>query len=315
MRRLSLLLALLLPLAAPPPAGAQTLDSTLARRDRPDAPRRPYEVQLRLGGSRTDNFFQTASSEPSRDVSAGTAELRLVHAFGDGGRSNVRLRGGATRFEGLPTAALAELASRMAGRSHALDVQLTGSFNSPRFEVGEALESADVAALSAEYMFLVTRALQLGVLGDVAREWYSSASRLDNTLRDVGGAARWRGFGAIFSPEVGYTVGRREVEDERESFDQKAVFVQLRSAPSRNVYASARYRRRFRDYDTENVLASNFGREDTRDQLTAALSFAPSVGPAWDLYYAWEDVESSRAIRSFTTQLLALGVTFRLGRW
>lgn len=37
-------------------------------------------------------------------------------------------------------------------------------------------------------------------------------------------------------------------------------------------------------------------------------------GPAWNLYYAFEDVRSTRAERSFRTHLVALGATFRLGR-
>lgn len=272
-------------------------------------------AMLRVGGAYYDNFFQTPSERPTRSIGAGTADLRLVHGLGATRRSSVRARAGLTAFDGLPTSAVAEAGARAASRVQMLDLNAIAFVNSPRFEVGESLERADAIGATLEYGVLVANALQVGLLADVSRERYENVRRNDNTVHDFGGSLRWRGFGSNFSPEVGYLVGRREVENAEESFDQRAFWVQLRTSLRRNLYASARWRRRLREYDTGDVTARNFGREDTRDQLTAGVTLTPRLGPVWDLYYGMENVDSSRPERGFTAHSVSLGASFRVGRW
>lgn len=309
-------LALAAMLAPPAMAAAQDAGNTSAARRAPAiAGPAGRSVQLRVGGARFDNFFQAPDGRPTRDMQAGTADLRVVHALGAGGRSSVRARGGVTAFEGLPTAAVAEVGARAAGRRQLLDVLVGTSLNSPRFEVGDALERADAVGATVEYGVLLTPALQVGAIVDASRERYEHVHRNDNTVWDAGGSLRWRGFGSTFSPEVGALWGHRAVENAQESFDQRTVYVQLRSAPWRGTYASARFRRRLREYVTGDATAANRGREDTRDQLTAGVTLTPRIGPAWDVYYALDDVRSSRAGRDFRAHGLSLGATFRLWRW
>jgi hypothetical protein len=296
-------------------AGNAGVDTTMGRRTGALAQPVTSGMTLRVGGSWYDNFFQTPSAQPHRSVGAGTADLRLVHGLGATRRSSVRARAGATAFDGLPTSIVAEAGARAASAAQMLDLNVIAFFDSPRFEVGESLERADAIGATLEYGFLVGGALQVGLLADASRERYESVSRNDNVVRDLGGSLRWRGFGSNFSPEVGFLVGRREVDNDQESFDQRAWWLQLRTSLRRNLYASARFRRRDREYDTGDVTARNFGREDTRDQLTAGVTLTPRLGPAWDLYYSMEDVSSSRPERGFTAHALSLGATFRVGRW
>lgn len=310
MHRFLLSLAFLVPLCG----SAQ--DTTTARRDpaRRRAPR-ALEAELRVGGSYFDNFFQAPSGAPREDMRAGTLELRVLRRFGASGRNAIlEARGGVTAFDGLPLAGALALGGRMSGRRQALETFVTSNLRSPRFEVGDALEQANTLALSADYALFLGE-VQLGVLGDAARERYANVRRNDNSVYDAGVSARYRGFGSVFSPEAGALWGRRIVENALENYDQRTLFLQLRSLPRPDVYLSARYRRRLRDYETSEATASNFGREDRRGQVTFGATVTPPAGPSWNLYYAFEDVASSRAGRSFRTHLLSLGAAFRLRRF
>lgn len=311
MHRQLIPLALLLPLCA----GAQ--DTTAVRSDparRP--PPRALEAELRVNGSYFDNFFQAPSGAPRQDMRAGTLELRLLRRLG-AARRNARLdaRAGVTAFEGLPLAGALALGARTVERRQSFESFVTANLRSPRFEVGDALEQANTVSISADYGVLLAGGVQLGAQGEAGRERYTSVRRNDNRVYDAGVSARYRGFGSVFSPEVGALWGRRAVENAAENYDQRTLFVQLRSLPRQDLYLSARFRHRLRDYETADTRASNFGREDARRQVTLGATLSPPLGPAWNLYYAFEDVTSTRAERSFRAHLLSLGATFRLGRF
>lgn len=309
MHRLLILFALLLP----PCLSAQ--DSTAVRRDparRP--PPRAREAELRVSGSFFDNFFQAPLGAPGQDMRAGTLELRLLQRVGAPPRNaSVEGRAGVTAFEGLPLAGALALGARARGRRQSLESFVTANLRSPRFEVGDALEQANTVSLSADYAVLLAGGLQLGAQAETGRERYASVRRNDNELYDVGVSARYRGFGSIFSPEAGALWGGRTVKNAVEDYGQRTLFVQLRSLPRPDLYLSARYRHRLRDYETADARASNFGREDARRQVTLGATLSPPLGPAWNLYYAGEDVSSTRADRSFRTHLLTLGAVVPLG--
>ena len=78
------------------------------------------------------------------------------------------------------------------------------------------------------------------------------------------------------------------------------------------AYLSLRYRHRTREYDIDNPLAANFEREDTRKQWVATADLRTGEILTWNLYYSYEDAESTLATREFTTSLLAAGVTVAL---
>jgi len=103
-------------------------------------------------------------------------------------------------------------------------------------------------------------------------------------------------------------VGKRDVVNETESYDDRYWYVQVTSSPNPKIYASVRYRGRNREYDA--IAPATFTREDNRAQWTGFLAYriAPHYGVA--TYYSREGAKSNVEGENFKTSFLLLGVTF-----
>jgi hypothetical protein len=308
-----LLLALLLPglAAAQKPPGDET--ASTRDRDRESATdERRFRVDLRLNSLFFDNFFQAPEGLPQEDVNAWAGELRLVAPFGETleGYANLNY----TSYEDPLEASRGVTAGlRSSGRTHGFDLFGESVTNRPSGDVGELVEQADLKRVAGEYSYRVTRDWQLSALAEYQDQDFEITQGKDNTFVDFGGAIRYRGFGSAFSPEIGATFGERDANDPDEDHDQRDLFLKIRSAPADWAYLSLRYRHRTRDYAIDNPLASNFEREDTRKQWTATADLRTGDVLTWNLYYSYEDAESTLATREFTTSLFAAGVTIALG--
>lgn len=273
---------------------------------------RRFRADLRLNSLWFDNFFQAPEGTPQQNVDALAGELRLVAPLGETveGYSNLNY----TRYEDPLEASQGVTAGlRSAGRTHGFDLFGEYLTNRPSGDVGELVEQADIRRAAGEYSYRVTRDWQLTALGDYQQQDFDISQGKDNTFVDFGGAVRYRGFGGVFSPEIGATFGERDADDPDEDHDQRDLFLKIRSAPASWAYLSFRYRHRTRDYSIADPLATNFGREDTRKQWVATADLRTGDILTWNLYYSYEDAESSRVEREFTTSLFAAGVTVGLG--
>jgi hypothetical protein len=303
---------LLLALAVPGLAAAQQEpeEQTASTRDRERETRteeRPFRADLRLNSLFFQNFFQAPEGSPQQDVDAWAGELRLSGPLGPvEGYANLNYT---TYDDPIDESQGVTAGLRSSGRTHGFDIFGEYLTNRPVGDVGDLVEQADIQRVGGEYSYRLTRDWQLSALGEYQQQDFDISQGKDNTFTDFGGAIRYRGFGSAFSPEIGATFGERDADDPNEDHDQRDLFLKIRSAPADWAYLSLRYRHRTRDYTIAHPLADNFDREDTRQQWTATADFRTGQYLTWNFYYSYEDAESTRVTREFTTSLFAAGVT------
>ncbi len=299
-----LLLAALL--AVPAAAGAQTDAEAFPASGAPER----YRLEARFGALAFDNFFQAPAGAPEESVDAGRVEARLsapldaertLDAYG-------RLRY-TTYGSGLDDSPGATAGLRWDRERHQADVSLDYERDRPSFDVGDEFERADTLTLAGEYGWRPVRDWQLSGLGEVQEQEFAVTRGRDNRLVAAGAAVRYRGWGYLISPEFGLTLGARDADDPNEDHDQTDYWLKLRSIPAPPVYLSLRYRHRVRDYTIGSPAASNFGREDTRRQWTLAADVETVEWLTVNLYYAFEDADSTKPSRRYETRLLGLGAT------
>jgi len=268
-----------------------------------------FELEARLFGASFDNFFQAPPGEPEDDVTSTRVEARLYGRLREGGPWKLYGQAAFTSYEGdLDDATELGLGLLHDGRPHRFDLFLQRQQDRPSFDVGDEFDRADVDRLALEYSYRLDSDWELTALGTFEDQTFELTRNRDNEFRVIGGAVRYRGWGYGFSPEVGIELGDRDAVDPNEDHDQTDLWLKLRSAPTRRLYLSLRYRVRTRDYDVGFPGASNFGREDDRQQWTLAANIQAVRHLSVDAYFAYEDAESTKASRNFTTSLLGVGL-------
>lgn len=293
LKKLSLMLVLVLSLATP--SFAQS-DAGL-------------RTELRLNGWMFENFFQSSDPATEEDVSALGAELRVAGGSRTGWSPYARANYLKYDDEGLDATYGGRVGIALNGNPHSFDAYADHQLDRPTFDIGDVFDRADVTTVGAEYRYRFTRNWEAGVEGQFQQQSFQELTIKDNEYAGYGGSLRYRGFGSIISPEIGFMFGEREVDDPTETYDQDETYIQLRSAPSSAVYLSLRYRMREREYTTVDPLASNFGRTDDRNQWTFSADWRLTPRLALNGYYSDETSDSSREGRDFNTKLYMVGVT------
>lgn len=268
-----------------------------------------YELQARLFGAFYDNFFQAPPGEPEDDVSATRLEARLYRRLREGGAWKLYGQAAFTSYDGdLDDATEVGLGLVRDVNPHRFELFLQRQQDRPSFDVGDDFERVDVDRLVLEYSYRVDSDWEVTALGSFEDQTFDLTPRRDNEFPVIGAAVRYRGWGYRLSPEVGIEQGNRDAVDPNEDHDQTDLWLKLRSAPTPRLYLSLRYRMRTRDYDIGLVDASNFRREDDREQWTVAANVKIVRRLSVDVYYSYEDAESTKASRNFTSSLLGLGL-------
>ena len=265
--------------------------------------------ELRLNAWQFDNFFQASDSASERDINALGAELRFARATDRGWAPYFRANYLDYDDEALEASYGGRVGARLASRPHSFEIYLDHQLDRPTFDIGDVFDTADVTTLVAEYGFRFMRNWELGVHGEMQQQSFNELTVKDNEFTGAGASLRYRGFGSVFSPEVGYVMGEREVDDPTETYDQTETYLQIRSAPTEALYLSARYRMREREYTTGALASTNFEREDDRDQISLTADWRLMPRLTLNLYYATEDAASTRVEREFETQTALVGVT------
>lgn len=267
------------------------------------------EVEARLFGASFDNFFQAPPGAPEDDVTSTRLEARVAGGLREDGPWKLYGQAAFTRYQGELDDAI-ELGVGLLRESgpHRLDFFLQRQQDRPSFDVGDEFDRVDVNRLAVEYAHRLDRDWELTGLGSFEDQTFDITAGKDNELLTVGGAVRYRGWGSEFSPEIGVELGDRDAVDPNEDHDQTDLWLKLRSALTRRLYLSLRYRYRTRDYDIADPLASNAGREDDRQQWVLAANVKTVRHLSVDVYYAYEDADSTKASRNYTTSLLGVGL-------
>lgn len=304
-QKVSLAALALAALLAAGPAGAQ-----LEGQQKPAETGEPrWKTGLHVQGLFFDNFFQLPETQSQEDVQGLRAEGRLSWVPRVQWPLEVYGVAGATAYsEDLEETLLLGGGLRWDGLVDFFQLDLRYEADRPSFEVGDTFGTADLLDLGGVYSHRIADSWELSALADHQRLDYQADDGRDSFFRSAGGAVRYRGWGYDLSPEVGVEVGERDADDANEDHDQTDLWLKLRSAPTDALYLSLRFRHRLRDYSVGDAAASNFRREDDRNQVALAADWTTSDLLTWTLYYAWEDAGSSKETRVFTTQLLAVGV-------
>lgn len=270
-----------------------------------------FETWLKLQGHFYENFFQTPSSEPGEDVSAGYGglgiSLRLSDTYPLRAYANVHY----LKYDDseLDSSNGVRVGLRSDARPHSFDVYGDLQMDRPTFDVGDEFDRADIRTFAGEYAFRFAKDWQVSVDGELQKQEFDISPDRDNDFSALGGAIRYRGSRA-FSPEIGFRSGERDVNDATLSYDQTDKYLQIRSSLSR-VYLSVRYRMREREYTTDDVTSSNFGREDDRDQIAVSADVTLSDLLLLNFYASREETDTNIAGRDFDTSMYVAGVTFR----
>lgn len=260
-----------------------------------------HEIQMQL--FRFDNFFQARGGAPEENVTAAGFEYgvawraaeRAPDFFGALYAVNYGRDGMETSFGGRAGAA-------WYGSAHSFYGYVDHTQNGWAFDIEETTANADITALFANYSYRLHEGWQIGASTWNDRTTFDVETGYEGTYNQLEGDVRYRGFGQIFEPRVGYAIGHRSVENEIDSYDHRHWFVELRTRPHSGVDLSLRYRHRTRDYE-------NVDRSEDRPQVQLRATFRQSQRLAWTMTLTSEDVNSSVPGRDFETSRLFAGVT------
>jgi len=267
------------------------------------------ELEARIFGASFDNFFQAPPGAPENDVTTTRVEARLTGKLQEEGPWKLYGQAAFIDYDGaLDNASELGVGILRDSRPHRFDLFLQRQQDRPSFDVGDEFDRVDVDRLVLEYSYRLDRDWELTALGTYEDQTFAVTRGKDNEFPTLGGAVRYRGWGSELSPEVGIEIGDRDAVDPNEDHDQIDLWLKLRSAPTRRLYLSLRYRYRTRDYDVGVPTASNFGREDDRQQWALAANVKTVRHLSVDFYYAYENADSTKASRNYTTSLLGVGL-------
>ena len=281
---------------------------SLALAQEPADPR--LEWQIRALGFRFENFFQAPAGEPEQDVETFRTEGKVAFRLRPDRPLAVYGQAGFTGYgDGLDDSTRIGLGLESEARGREWAAGLERIRDQPVFEVGDEFDRADVLRAAVRSAHRITDDWELTGLAEWRRQEFDLTAQKDNDFYSGGGAIRYRGWGYGFSPEIGVELGRRDAEDPNEDHDQQDVWLKIRSVPTPPLYLSLRYRHRTRDYSIDDPLASNFDREDERDDWTLNGRYRLTEWAALDLYYKYLDADSDKESRIFSTHTLGLGVT------
>lgn len=278
---------------------------------RAQAPPSALGVEMSLRGTMFDNFFRVSDDGAARQIGALEVSGSLVAAVDSSRRRTVSLGGSVVDYSSLGPSPGVTGRFRSAGRTHAYDVMAGYQWSRPAYEVGDVLETADIARLRAGYTYRPGRTVQLGVNGMLQRFSFEATPVNDGSLARIEGSVRYRGFGYRFSPEVGATYGSRSNDDGYQDYEERDVFARIVSVPVPGLWTSLRYRHRTRRYEVADPTVPNFGREDRHGQWTVAAAADVTRRTTLNIYYDYLDADSDRPVRIFTSQMLTLGMTWR----
>jgi hypothetical protein len=297
----------------------------------PRAPRTTgLEMHVRLSGAYADNFLQAPDAAATAELVSSTVESRLVlrtrrptiNAYVQASRtiswlfmtdSQCPTSGSdlVCVFDGFePDQAINWGVEMSAGRVH-LESRGGKQNRSPRLFGGDEADFATISWWEGGYGLTFPGRIQLNMVGH-NNDVFLQTRRTENHYYGAGSSLRFRGFGYRFSPEIGAMRSFWKTPAAADNYEERTRWMSLRMIPFSALYLHVRYRLGQRLYSIDDPLAGNYGREDDRRNLTVSADLKLSRRVTWSIYHTHEGVSSTREERSFSTNYLTSGLSFRL---
>jgi opacity protein-like surface antigen len=267
--------------------------------------------EIRLNSVFFGNFFQAPDGSPQQSVRAGSGEFYVSRNLNRLPQLRPYAWGNLVGYDALEPSGGMTGGVRWENTPHAVDIAAGYQLHSPRFDVGDEFDHANAVDLGGEYSYRAHRNVEITAASGYRRESYSRDSRKDSQGYELEGALRYRGFGRRFSPEVGIGRSRTDAVVDDEDHRERALRVQLRAVPMSSLSLSARYQYRIRNYVAQDSSSRNFEREDQRHQAAAGADIRTGRNWSLNFRYTYQDANSSRQRRAFTSQTLSAGLSFR----
>ncbi|MEO8380447.1 MAG: outer membrane beta-barrel protein [Acidobacteriota bacterium] len=262
---------------------------------------RVFRSEVELQAFRFGNFFQARGGQPQEDVTAFGAEYRAAYRprpeAADYYASVNVLNYSAADTQ---TSYGAQVGTSHYGSVHSYNAYINRQENGYAFDVGDQTATANITALGGQYAYRIAHDWQVGADAYLERQRFDVQTGFENDYRNAGVQVRYRRFRAV-QPRLGYVVGKRDVRNELESYNEHYWYAQLNVIPHPRVNATIRYRARARDYE-------NIDRTDHRAQWTLRATVKQNARFAWTAAYGSEGVDSSTPGRDFDTNVAFAGL-------
>jgi hypothetical protein len=268
--------------------------------------------ELRVQALAFDNFFHASDPAGERDVVAFSPEIRVGYRPGSRpleffAHANVMQYDD----DALDTSIAARAGARWDGARHDLRGWVEQAWKRPSFEVNNEFATVDVTTLALDYGWKFHDAFELTAEGLAQIQSVEADPERDNDYRRLGAGLRYRGLGYRFTPAAGYRTATRDVEDDRQSYDENGWWLGFETVPRDGLYFSVRYRTDDRDWTTADPLSSNRGRSERRGgwELVGDARLAKKL---WlTAYYSSSDIAASIPSGDFDTRLLLVGLSWQ----
>ncbi len=278
----------------------------------------PGEVRsdVRLQVFRFGNFFWASAPAEKQDVTALGAELRSAWRFSD---APTEVYGHVNaldyRDSALRNGYGARAGVRQDGARNDFDLYADYAANRPSVVVRDVFTTANITTLYGTYSFQLTPAWQIGAVATHDRQRVKDLASRDNHFTGGGPLVRFTGLGWRVTPLVGYTRGKRTVDDSGDSYRETSWNAGIEWLPTDPLYLSAAFHRIHRTFETDDFLSPNFHRRETDPQIELVAAYR--VRPRLQLiaYFSRDAVDVPISGENFQARVLLLSVAWQLPKW
>jgi hypothetical protein len=273
-----------------------------------------FRHEIRLNGLSFGNFYQATQPGLSESVQAAQVEYRA--AYRPAGRLTDLY--GQANYTWWNKSSLPGSYSGRIGLNRRTNAQIYNVFvnyasNRPSFEVANTYSKASTVLTHADIAQLVHPKWRIGLQADYERQTHDGSSLRDNDYFGAGASAQYLGFGPKIVPRVGFIDGRRNVPRlPNESYRNTDYFAELSTDAYWPFWGSIAYHTRGKGYSVNDPIAPNFHRDETGPSWEVYLSYRSHPRITWSLYGSYDTVNSSAPNADFSTNLLLVGVSYRL---
>lgn len=262
-----------------------------------------FRHEIQLQAFHFENFFQARGGVPEESLNAAGFEYGAAYRAKENGPDffgalyAINYSG-----EDTETSLGGRLGVARYGSVHSFYAYIDRLENGYAFDIEETTANANITALYGYYSYRFAPDWQAGASTYKELTRFDVETGYEGTYNQYEAELRYRGFGRIFEPRIGYGIAEREVDNPTDSYDHRHWFVQIGSRPHPKLDLSLRYRDRRRDYQTVE-------RVEDRGQIQFRAIFRHTDRLATTAMYTHESVTSSIPNRDFDTGRLFAGFT------